>query len=58
MRARLARKWLIKLMGWYHQISHSAVRHGTVDLSTTILEEVDTSAMRRVASSMKLDVHK
>jgi hypothetical protein len=38
--------------------THSAVRHGTVDFSTTILEEVDTSAMRRVASSMKLDVVK
>jgi hypothetical protein len=30
--------------------THSAVRHGTVDFSTTILEEVETSAIRRVAS--------
>ena len=29
----------------------SAVRHGTVDFSTTILEERATVAMRRVASS-------
>ena len=29
----------------------SAVRHGTVDFSTTILDEVATAAMRRVASS-------
>lgn len=29
----------------------SAVRHGTVDFSTTILEERATEAMRRVASS-------
>lgn len=29
----------------------SAVRHGTVDFSTTILEEVATVAMRRVANS-------
>ncbi len=34
--------------------THSAVRHGTVDFSTTILELVETSAIRRVASSMKL----
>lgn len=30
--------------------THSAVRHGTVDFSTTILLEVDTSAIRRVAN--------
>jgi hypothetical protein len=30
--------------------THSAVLHGTVDFSTTILEEVETSAIRRVAS--------
>jgi hypothetical protein len=29
----------------------SAVRHGTVDFSTTILEELATEAIRRVASS-------
>src|SRR5882762_3412558 len=29
----------------------SAVRHGTVDFSTTILDESETNAMRRVASS-------
>lgn len=29
----------------------SAVRHGTVDFSTTILLELATAAMRRVASS-------
>lgn len=29
----------------------SAVRHGTVDFSTTILDEVATAAIRRVASS-------
>ena len=29
----------------------SAVRQGTVDFSTTILDDVATSAMRRVASS-------
>ena len=29
----------------------SAVRHGTVDFSTTIFEEEATAAMRRVASS-------
>lgn len=29
-----------------------AVRHGTVDFSTTILEEVATDAIRRVQSSM------
>jgi hypothetical protein len=28
-----------------------AVRHGTVDFSTTILDEVATEAMRRVQSS-------
>jgi hypothetical protein len=28
-----------------------AVRHGTVDFSTTILDEVATEAMRRVHSS-------
>ena len=32
----------------------SAVRHGTVDFSTTILEERATEAMRRVASSTYL----
>lgn len=30
--------------------THSAVLHGTVDFSTTILEEVETSAIRRVAN--------
>ena len=30
--------------------TYSAVRHGTVDFSTTILEEVETSAIRRVAN--------
>ena len=30
--------------------AYSAVRHGTVDFSTTILDEVETSAIRRVAS--------
>lgn len=33
-----------------HGATHSAVRHGTVDFSTTILDEVETSAIRRVAS--------
>jgi len=32
----------------------SAVRHGTVDFSTTILDEVATEAIRRVARSTKL----
>ena len=32
----------------------SAVRHGTVDFSTTILDEVATAAIRRVASSTYL----
>jgi hypothetical protein len=36
------------------EITHSAVRQGTVDFSTTILEVVETSAMRRVASWRKL----
>ena len=35
----------------------SAVRHGTVDFSTTILDEVATAAMRRVADSTYLRSH-
>jgi hypothetical protein len=34
------------------KLTHSAVLQGTVDFSTTILEEVETSAILRVASSM------